>query len=89
MLTVMAPHVEGDFPYLQSKPTYIVISQNGPTQNGLMSVDERWKTYTDVTIGVAMLQEVHANQGSDNVAVVDYPKMWNLTGQFLDAGDQV
>lgn len=42
-----------------------------------------------MTIDVAMLQEVHANEGSDSVAVVDYPKMWSLTGKFLAAGDQV
>lgn len=51
--------------------------------------DERWKVYTDVTIDVAMLQEVHANEGSDNVAVVHYSKMWTMIGKFLADGDQV
>lgn len=51
--------------------------------------DERWKVYTDVTIDVAMLQEVHANEGSDNVAVVHYSKMWTMIGKFLANGDQV
>eukprot|EP00903_Cladosiphon_okamuranus_P005351 g5346.t2 len=47
--------------------------------------DEPWKVYVDVTINVAMLQDVHANEGSDKVAVVDYPKMWTLVGTFLEA----
>lgn len=45
--------------------------------------------YADVTINVAMLQDVYANEGSDEVAVVDYSKMWTLVGTFLAAGDQV
>lgn len=45
--------------------------------------------YTDVTIDVAMLQDVYANEGSDKVAVVDYFKMWTMVGTFLAAGDQV
>lgn len=55
----------------------------------LVVSDESWKIYPDVTIGVAMLQEVHAHEGSDNVAVVDYSKMWTMVGTFLAAGDQV
>lgn len=51
--------------------------------------DERWKVYNNVAIQVAMLQDVQANEGSDRVAVVDYAKMWLLTGAFLAAGDQV
>lgn len=51
--------------------------------------DERWKMYNNVAIHVAMLQEVHASEGSDSVAVVDYAKMWLLSGTFLAAGDQV
>lgn len=54
-----------------------------------MISDEPWKAYNDVTIDVAMLQEVHANEGSDYVAVVNYAKMWTMVGQFLAAGDQV
>lgn len=45
--------------------------------------------YADVTINVAMLQEVYANEGSDKVAVVYYSKMWTMVGTFLAAGDQV
>ena len=45
--------------------------------------------YADVTISVAMLQDVYANEGSDMVAVVDYSKMWTMVGTFLAAGDQV
>lgn len=51
--------------------------------------DERWKVYNDVRIDVAMLQEVHANEGSDYVAVVNYAKMWTMIGKFLADGDQV
>lgn len=51
--------------------------------------DELWKVYADVTINVAMLQDVYANEGSDRVAVVDYAKMWTMVGTFLAAGDQV
>ncbi|CAM9792611.1 unnamed protein product, partial [Ectocarpus sp. 13 AM-2016] len=51
--------------------------------------DEPWKAYNGVTIDVAMLQEVHANEGSKYVAVVNYSKMWTMAGQFLAAGDQV
>ena len=51
--------------------------------------DEPWKVYVDVTIDVAMLQEVHANEGSDSVAVVNYSKMWTMVGTFLADGDQV
>lgn len=57
--------------------------------NHVPGADERWKVYTEVVIDVAMLQEVHSNEGSDSVAVVDYPKMWTLTGHFLADGDQV
>lgn len=45
--------------------------------------------YNNVAIHVAMLQEVQASEGSDSVAVVDYAKMWILSGTFLAAGDQV
>lgn len=45
--------------------------------------------YAGIEIDVAMLQEVHANEGSDSVAVVDYAKIWALSGQFLASGDQV
>lgn len=55
----------------------------------LFATGEPWKVYPGVSIDVAMLQEVHANEGSDSVAVVDYSKMWTLTGHFLAAGDQV
>ncbi|CAN0540052.1 unnamed protein product, partial [Ectocarpus sp. 12 AP-2014] len=51
--------------------------------------DEPWKAYNGVTIDVAMLQELHANEGSNHVAVVNYSKMWTMAGQFLAAGDQV
>lgn len=53
------------------------------------AAEELWKVYADVTIDVAMLLEVHANEGSDGVAVVDYSKMWRLSGFFLASGDQV
>lgn len=55
----------------------------------LVISDEPWKAYNDVTIDVAMLQEVHANEGSNYVAVVNYSKMWTMAGQLLAAGDQV
>lgn len=42
-----------------------------------------------MTIDVAMLQDVRANEGSDSVAVVDYAKMWTFAGHFLAAGDKV
>lgn len=42
-----------------------------------------------MTIHVAMLQDVYANEGSDKVAVVDYSKMWTMVGTFLAAGDKV
>lgn len=53
------------------------------------AVDERWKIYPEITINVAMLQTVEASEGSDSVAVVDYPKIWSFTGEFLAPGDQV
>lgn len=55
----------------------------------LFATGEAWKVYADKTIHVAMLQEIHANEGSDSVGVVKYAKEWALTGEFLAADDQV
>lgn len=42
-----------------------------------------------MTINIAMLQAVKANEGADTVAVVHYAKRWRLLGHFVGAGDQV
>lgn len=54
-----------------------------------LPADELWKVYSATTIDVAMLQEIHANEGSDGVAVVHYAKEWALTGPFLASHDEV
>lgn len=65
------------FSHINAVSTFVVVT------------DELWKLYADKTVDVAMLQAVHANEGSSSVAVVDYSKMWSLNGMVLAPGDQV